>query len=158
MPLRKYSLTHFSGGLSLTCSNLQKIGQQNKNQKSVSRSVHVVCVRVCSMSKIMKCAGNDDAITVKASDNADTITFMFESPSTFLSLLQIFHGLFSFVACTGLLNIPIHTCSHSFSPTPSQPGCLLSTAVLCATVRLNTCLLAWLANRPGYEPGPVHES
>ena len=35
------------------------------------------------MSKIMKCAGNDDAITVKASDNADTITFMFESPSMF---------------------------------------------------------------------------
>lgn len=36
---------------------------------------------ICSMSKILKCAGNDDAITVKAGDNADTITFMFESPS-----------------------------------------------------------------------------
>jgi proliferating cell nuclear antigen len=31
------------------------------------------------MSKILKCASNDDAITVKAGDNADTITFMFES-------------------------------------------------------------------------------
>jgi len=45
-----------------------------------------------SMSKILKCAGNDDAITVKASDNADTITFMFESPSmcviTFRVVLQ----------------------------------------------------------------------
>jgi len=41
---------------------------------------------VCSMSKILRCAGNDDAITVKASDNADTITFMFESPSMLLVL------------------------------------------------------------------------
>jgi len=45
-------------------------------------SLHCI-VLYCSMSKIMKCAGNDDAITVKASDNADTITFMFESPSMF---------------------------------------------------------------------------
>ena len=41
------------------------------------------CV-LCSMSKILKCAGNDDAITVKADDNADTITFMFESPSKYI--------------------------------------------------------------------------
>ena len=34
-----------------------------------------------SMSKILRCAGNDDAITVKAGDNADTVTFMFESPN-----------------------------------------------------------------------------
>jgi len=40
-------------------------------------------MHVCSMSKILRCAGNDDAITVKASDNADTITFMFESPSMY---------------------------------------------------------------------------
>ena len=35
------------------------------------------------MAKILKCAGNDDAVTVKAGDNADTITFMFESPSEY---------------------------------------------------------------------------
>lgn len=34
-----------------------------------------------SMSKILKCAGNDDIITMKAQDNADTVTFMFESPN-----------------------------------------------------------------------------
>ncbi len=34
-----------------------------------------------SMSKILKCAGNDDIITKKAQDNADTVTFMFESPN-----------------------------------------------------------------------------
>lgn len=34
-----------------------------------------------SMSKVLKCASNDDVITLKAGDNADTVTFMFESPS-----------------------------------------------------------------------------
>lgn len=34
-----------------------------------------------SMSKILKCASNDDIITLKAGDNADTVTFMFESPN-----------------------------------------------------------------------------
>lgn len=34
-----------------------------------------------SMSKILKCASNDDIVTMKAQDNADTISFMFESPS-----------------------------------------------------------------------------
>merc|ERR1712127_849600 len=33
-----------------------------------------------SMAKILKCASNDDVITVKAQDNADTVTFVFESP------------------------------------------------------------------------------
>jgi len=28
-------------------------------------------------------------------------------------------------------------------------------AVACATVRLNTCSLAWAGHRPGYEPGPT---
>lgn len=31
------------------------------------------------MSKIMKCAGNDDVMTMKAQDNADTVVFVFES-------------------------------------------------------------------------------
>lgn len=50
---------------------------------SVASLISVMNV-LCSMSKILKCAGNDDAITVKADDNADTITFMFESPSMFV--------------------------------------------------------------------------
>nr|KAG5710378.1 hypothetical protein BaRGS_022196 [Batillaria attramentaria] len=33
------------------------------------------------MAKILKCAGNDDIITIKAGDNADTVTFVFESPN-----------------------------------------------------------------------------
>ena len=30
---------------------------------------------------MFRCAGNDDIITVKAQDQADTVTFMFESPN-----------------------------------------------------------------------------
>ncbi|KAJ8630121.1 hypothetical protein MRB53_023444 [Persea americana] len=30
--------------------------------------------------KLLKCASNDDMITVKAVDDADTVTFIFESP------------------------------------------------------------------------------
>lgn len=31
------------------------------------------------MTKIMKCAGNNDVLTMKAQDNADTVMFMFET-------------------------------------------------------------------------------
>lgn len=35
------------------------------------------------MAKIIRCAGNDDVITLKTGDDADTVTFVFESPSKF---------------------------------------------------------------------------
>ncbi|KAF7153639.1 hypothetical protein RHSIM_Rhsim01G0234300 [Rhododendron simsii] len=34
-----------------------------------------------NMAKMLKCAGNDDIITLKAEDGSDTVTFMFESPT-----------------------------------------------------------------------------
>jgi len=37
-------------------------------------------INLASMAKILKCAGNDDIITLKAGDNDDNVTFMFESP------------------------------------------------------------------------------
>lgn len=36
-------------------------------------------MNLTSMAKILKCANNDDTVTMKAQDNADTVTFMFES-------------------------------------------------------------------------------
>ena len=33
-----------------------------------------------NLSKILKCAGNDDIVTLKSDENADTLTLMFESP------------------------------------------------------------------------------
>lgn len=37
-------------------------------------------ISLASMSKILKCAGNDDLITLKAEDSAESMTFMFETP------------------------------------------------------------------------------
>lgn len=36
-----------------------------------------------SMSKILKCAGNEDIITLRAEDNADTLALVFEAPSEY---------------------------------------------------------------------------
>ncbi|EFJ22006.1 hypothetical protein SELMODRAFT_105735 [Selaginella moellendorffii] len=38
-------------------------------------------MNLTNMAKMLKCAGNDDIITIKADDGSDTVTFMFESPS-----------------------------------------------------------------------------
>ncbi|XP_058202509.1 proliferating cell nuclear antigen isoform X2 [Rhododendron vialii] len=37
-------------------------------------------INLNNMAKMLKCAGNDDIITLKADDGSDTVTFMFESP------------------------------------------------------------------------------
>lgn len=34
-----------------------------------------------SLSKILRCAGNDDVMTMKAEDDADSVSFMFENPN-----------------------------------------------------------------------------
>ncbi|CAM9146069.1 unnamed protein product [Choristocarpus tenellus] len=36
---------------------------------------------MANISKLLKCAGNEDTVTLKAEDSADTLTMMFESPS-----------------------------------------------------------------------------
>jgi proliferating cell nuclear antigen len=38
-------------------------------------------MNLANMAKMLKCAGNDDIITMKADDNGDIVTFMFESPN-----------------------------------------------------------------------------
>lgn len=40
-------------------------------------------LNITSASKILKCAGGSDSITLKAGDKADTITFLFESKSKY---------------------------------------------------------------------------
>jgi len=37
-------------------------------------------INLSSMAKILKCAGNDDSVTIKADDKGDNVTFIFESP------------------------------------------------------------------------------
>ena len=49
-----------------------------------------------NMAKMLKCAGNDDIITLKADDGSDTVTFMFESPSKVHLLLPYLRISFHF--------------------------------------------------------------
>ena len=44
-----------------------------------------------NMSKMLKCGGNDDIVTIKADDGGDSVTFMFESPSMFFSFAHFFN-------------------------------------------------------------------
>lgn len=37
-------------------------------------------INLANMSKVLKCAGADDIITLKSEDGGDTVTFMFENP------------------------------------------------------------------------------
>jgi len=36
-------------------------------------------INIASITKILKCVSNDDKVTIKAEDNGDTVTFLFES-------------------------------------------------------------------------------
>ena len=38
---------------------------------------------IANLAKLLKCASNDDIITIKAVDGTDSVTFMFESPSMY---------------------------------------------------------------------------
>lgn len=46
------------------------------DKESVTLGLHLA-----NFSKILKCAGNDDIITLKADDSPDSMTLMFESPT-----------------------------------------------------------------------------
>ncbi|GFO33143.1 proliferating cell nuclear antigen [Plakobranchus ocellatus] len=48
--------------------------------RNLSMGIHLP-----SLSKIMKCAGNDDIITMKATDDADMVSLVFESPTACVS-------------------------------------------------------------------------
>mmetsp|Transcript_32586 Transcript_32586/g.50562 ORF Transcript_32586/g.50562 Transcript_32586/m.50562 type:complete len:261 (-) Transcript_32586:39-821(-) len=37
-------------------------------------------INISSMTKILKCAGNEDSVTIQAEDDGDSVTFVFESP------------------------------------------------------------------------------
>jgi proliferating cell nuclear antigen len=38
-------------------------------------------VNTPNLSKILKCAGNEDLVTIKSEEETDTLSMMFESPS-----------------------------------------------------------------------------
>jgi len=61
--------------VSLVSLNLRSDGfDKYRCDRNVSMGMNL-----SNMSKILKCANNNDTVTIKAQDNADTVTFMFES-------------------------------------------------------------------------------
>jgi len=65
-----------SSHVSLVQVNLRSEGFDHfRCDRSISLGFNSV-----NMSKILKCAGNDDIITLKSEDTADALTLMFESP------------------------------------------------------------------------------
>ena len=52
---------------------------------------HHLLPYTCSMTRVLKCAGNDDSITLRSQDNTDTLTVLFESPSKSHDLMPMSH-------------------------------------------------------------------
>ncbi len=48
-------------------------------------------INMASMAKVLKCSNVNDAITLKAEDSGDKLTFMFENESTPL-IISLFHA------------------------------------------------------------------
>ena len=67
-------------------------------------------INLGSMSKILKCAGNDDAVTLKSEDAGSVVSFTFESQST------CFRALCSLCCCIAL---PLFAACSSQSRTRS---------------------------------------
>jgi proliferating cell nuclear antigen len=66
-----------SSHVSLVALNLRSDGFEHfRCDRNISMGMNLG-----NMNKMLKCAGNDDVITMKAEDNGDTVTFMFESPN-----------------------------------------------------------------------------
>eukprot|EP00887_Chlorella_sp_A99_P007377 scaffold2.g7377.t1 len=66
-----------SSHVSLVALNLRSDGFEHfRCDRSFSMGLNLN-----NMAKMLKCAGNDDIITMKAADNGDTVSFVFEAPS-----------------------------------------------------------------------------
>jgi len=65
-----------SSHVSLVAMLLKKDGFKHyRCDRNISLGINLV-----SLAKVLKCAGNDDKLTIRAQDNPDTVTFIFESP------------------------------------------------------------------------------
>ena len=82
------------------------------------------------MQKIVRCAGNDDSITLRAQDNSDTLGFIFDSQSKCCSFShftpshsnipptyhKILYVLYSFILCA----LHTHLTLPSSLPSPAD--------------------------------------
>ena len=62
------------------CDRNLSMGMNLASMGKILRYRETLFTEVPIMSPCCRCAGNDDIITVKAEDQGDTVTFMFESP------------------------------------------------------------------------------
>lgn len=69
-------------------------------------------MNLVNMSKMLKCAGNDDIITIKADDGSDTVTFMFESPSKLPQIDRFTYLMFLFVFLMMMLLLLLTWCCN----------------------------------------------
>uniref|UniRef100_A0A670J5K6 DNA sliding clamp PCNA n=1 Tax=Podarcis muralis TaxID=64176 RepID=A0A670J5K6_PODMU len=65
-----------SGGISLQSMDSSHGFDTYRCDRNIAMGVNLT-----SMSKILKCAGNDDIITLRAEDSADTLVLVFETPN-----------------------------------------------------------------------------
>jgi len=66
-----------SSHVSLVSLNLKAEGfEQYRCDRNLSMGMNMT-----SLAKVLKCANNNDIITIKAQDNADVVTFTFENPN-----------------------------------------------------------------------------
>lgn len=121
------------------------------------RRLHCRCcpagMSLGNLAKILKCAGNDDIVTMKAADDGDTVTFMFESPSEYSSSSR---GQLSLLAhqqqpqqpscrLPGANRAGSHATKHSQQHVLAvTPGANALLAVLSFPASLNACALCLL--------------
>ncbi|XP_070621973.1 proliferating cell nuclear antigen [Erythrolamprus reginae] len=76
-----------SGGISLQSMDSSHVSLVQLTMRSEGFDTYrcdrniAMGVNLVSMSKVLKCAGNDDIITLRAEDNADTLVLVFETPN-----------------------------------------------------------------------------
>ena len=69
------------------CDRTLSMGMNLTSMSKILRLVNIWWLCSCALVFVYfatfhsRCAANDDIITVKAQDQADTVTFMFESPN-----------------------------------------------------------------------------
>jgi proliferating cell nuclear antigen len=74
-----------SSHVSLVAMLLRKDGFQSfRCDRTIPLGISLI-----SMYKILKCAGNNDSVTIKADEKGDNITFIFESESTCSTVLDL---------------------------------------------------------------------
>ena len=100
-------------------------------------------INMASMAKILKCAANDDVISLETREETDALTLKFESPSKCCSCHYTHTITFSFLAGTGKKKkklVAVYTCTHR----PSLP----LVRYMWRTVSVSAVCICWCLAHP----------